>query len=188
MSLFLFKPHIENLVGNVTSPDVVVDRVFVGTTEKPINRLTSDIAQSVEREDTARAAYALSAVGGGLLISPAILLSSGTTVIARRAWRWKHLEDHAGNVTLNGATLDDLGPPERLIRDLGGSGGLLPRGYMVIQPGSEGDIATLHDGVLDRQLTHRVILQPVGSDHWRDERPLPRYSIGPTQKEIRHYI
>ena len=188
MPLFLFKPHVEGLDGQVTSPDVIVDRVFLEATEKPVARLTSEIAQQVERTDTARVAYALTAIGGGTLISPAILLSSGAMVIARRAWRLKHVDDHLASVTLNGTPLDAMGPPEQLIQSAGGGSGVLPRGIMVLHPDGTGEHAELHDAVLERRLAHRVALEPVGRDRWQQETPDPRYSIGPTRKEIRHYI
>ena len=75
MSPFLFKPHVEGLEGQVTSPVVIVDRVLFEDSETPAARLTSEIAQQVESADAARAAYALTAIGGGTLISPAALLS-----------------------------------------------------------------------------------------------------------------
>ncbi len=186
--MFLFKPHVEGLEGQITSPDIVIDRVFVDSDEKPVSRLTSEIVQTVETGETARAAFALTAVGGGLLVGPAVILSSGVMSIARRAWRWRHVADRLDGVSLNGVPLDATDSPEEWIESLGGRDGALPRGLMAVRPGAEGSTATLHDASLNRSLTHRVALEPLGSDRWNGKRPMPRYSVGPTQREVQHYI
>ncbi len=60
----------------------------------------------MEGADTAVAAYAVTALGGGTLLSPTIYLSSGRLVVARKAWRLKNLDGHIGDVMLNGEALN----------------------------------------------------------------------------------
>lgn len=189
MSLFLFKPHVEGAERQITTPDVVVDRVFLDDAWKPVNGLTSDIVQQVEGGETAAPAYALTALGGGVLLSPAILLSTGRIVIARRAWRLRDLDDHIGSVALNGRPLTDLHPPEDLVAKAGGRAAVLPRGLMVLCAAPEDSpSAELLDSVRGRSLLHKVSLVPVDHDQWGDNRPNPRYSVGPTQHDVTHYI
>ena len=48
MSLFLYKPHVEGPEGNVTTPDIVIDRVFVGSTPTPLTVLTTELYHQAE--------------------------------------------------------------------------------------------------------------------------------------------
>ncbi len=189
MAIFLFQPHVAGPQGNITTPDVAIDRVFVNGTPKPLNDLTSEICHQVESADTAVAAYAVTALGGGALLSPAIILSSGRIVVARKAWRLNNLDGHVGAVTLNGEALNRIGLPADAITQAGGDDDTLPRGYMVMQTGEPmTDQAELKDSKRDRALDLKVILEDVGSDRWGPDRPKPRYAIGPTKKEIPHFI
>ncbi|SVA28336.1 uncharacterized protein METZ01_LOCUS81190, partial [marine metagenome] len=47
MAIFLFQPHVAGPQGNITTPDVAIDRVFVNGTPKPLNDLTSEICHQV---------------------------------------------------------------------------------------------------------------------------------------------
>lgn len=189
MTLFLFKPHVAGPENAITSPDIIVDRLFVDGNLKPLNFLTMELAHQVEAGEGARAAYALTAAGGGPLISPAIILNSGRIVVARKAWRLGNLIGHIGSVTLNGQSLDDIGSPLETIRAAGGSDGVLPRGVMAIRSAAVAvGEALLADPVLCRSLTHRPMLSDVSDDAWGANRPRPRYSVGPTTKEVQHYI
>ncbi len=189
MSLFLYKPHVTGPEGAVTTPDVVIDRVFVNGALHPLGLLTSDAWQQAPRDDTGRAGYALVALGGGALIAPVLALASGPLVVARAAWRLSSLSDHADRVTLNGAPLSTFAPPADAIAAAGGTDDALPRGYMLIRtaPGDTTE-AQMYDPERDRALTHRVTLEPMEQDRWGDARPRPRYSVGPTQKDVTHYI
>jgi len=189
MAFFLFKPHVAGPQGNITTPDIAIDRLFVNGAPKPLNDLTSEISHQVEGEDTAVAAYAVTALGGGALLSPAIVLSSGLLVVARKAWRLNNLDGTIGAVTLNGEALDRVGLPADAIVQAGGDGDALPRGYMVMRTGGPTtDQAELKDAARDRALDLKVILEDVGDDRWGPDRPKPRYAIGPTMKEIPHFI
>ena len=189
MSLFLFKPHVEGSKGQVTTPDVVVDRVFLDDAWKPVNGLTSELVHHVESGETAAPGYALTAIGGGVLISPAILLGPGRMVIARRAWRLRDLDGHVDRVALNGRPLAEIHAPADLLAKAGGREGVLPRGIMAVCAApEEGPSAELHDPVRERSLPHEISLIPVDDDQWGGSRPNPRYSVGPTQQEVTHYI
>lgn len=186
--LFLYKPHITGPKGDVTSPDVIVDYLFVDGDKRPLAMLTSEAWQQVFGE-TAQAAYAVTALGGGALLSPAGVLSSGLVVVSRGAWRLNTLDGHVGQVTLNGTPLAEVGLPEAAIEAAGGSGDVLARGFMLVRtaPGATWQ-AVLDDPVLGRGLAHRVVVEDLAGDRWGDARPRPRYSVGPTQKEVDHYI
>ncbi len=156
---------------------------------KPLNVLTSEISNQVEGADTAVAAYAVTALGGGTLLSPTIYLSSGRLVVARKAWRLKNLDGHIGDVMLNGEALNRIGLPADAIVQAGGEGDTLPRGCMVIRTGKPTTVqAELTDSKLDRTLDLKVILEDVGDDRWGPDRPKPRYSVGPTMKDVTHFI
>ncbi len=188
MSLFLLKPHVAGPEGNITTPDIVVDRVFVDGAAVPVSRVTHECWQQAESGASARAGYAIMALGGGALILPVLVLSAGPVVVARKAWRLNNLDGHVGSVTLNGTALADIELPAAVIEAGGGVEDALPRGYLLVKTAAEATDATLADPKLGRALTHRVILQPVDEDRWGDARPRPRYSVGPTQKDVQHFI
>ena len=188
MSFFILKPHVVGPENNITTPDIIVDRLFVDGTLVPVIYLTHEIWQQVATSETAHAAYGLMALGGGVLILPVIVLGSGTVVAARKAWRLDNLDGHIGQVTLNGKAIAEFGLPATEIDAAGGSGGTLPRGYMLVRTAGAAQSADLVDPEMDRSLTHRVVFEPMEKDRWGDARPIPRYSIGPTQKEIPHFI
>ena len=79
--------------------------------------------------------------------------------------------------------------PAAQVEAIGGTGDALPRGYLVVKTMS-GDTAeaTLADTVLNRSLSHRVTFEPLDHDRWGKARPRPRYSVGPTQKDVQHFI
>ncbi len=189
MSLFLFKPHVTGVEGQVTSPDIIVDQVLVDGAMHPISILTSEAWQQVNGDVAGRAGYAVMALGGGALIGPALVLAPGPVVVARKAWRLNNLDDHIGEVTLNGTPLAEFGLPNAAIEAAGGSGDALPRGYMLIVT-LDGDArqVDLTDPKLGRSLTHKVVFEDMHQDRWGDARPRPRYSVGPTQKDVTHYI
>jgi hypothetical protein len=189
MALFLYKPHVVGPGNDITSPDVIVDRVFVDATAKPLDMLTSRIAHQIEDGDVAAAAYAVTAIGGGALLSPAILLGASRIVVARMAWRLRDLDGHIGELTLNGEALERIGLPAAAAARAGGDSQTRPRGIRVGRPaGRTKDSAELRDEKLDRSLVLRLSLENVNSDRWGSDRPEPRYSVGPTEKEVQHYI
>ena len=189
MSLFLYKPHVEGPEGNITTPDIVIDRMFVGSTPTPLTVLTTELYHQAEQDEQARSTYALTALGGGALISPAVQLASGSIVLARKAWRLKNLGGHFDAVALNGKSLDEIGLPSELISANGGSGDALPRGFLVVcENAVPGDRATLSDSRLGRSLDHQVVLEDITADRWDGRRPNSRYSVGPTKREVPHFI
>ena len=186
--LFLFKPHVTGPDGDVTSPDIVIDQVLVDGRPRPVSRLTMEAWQQ-GTVSTAQAAYAIMALGGGALILPAVVLHSGLVVLARGAWRLNNLDGHIERVTLSDTPLSRVGLPETMITAAGGQGDALPRGLMLVRtaPGETLE-AVLDDPVKNRSLCHRVVVEPLGHDRWGDARPRPRYSVGPTQKDVKHFI
>lgn len=189
MSFFLFKPHVVGPEGSTTTPDIMVDRVFLNGDLRPVNSLSSECWQQVGARVAADAAYAIIALGGGALIAPALVLQDDPVVVARKAWRLNNLDGHIGDVTLNGTRLEELDLPATIIERAGGTGDTLPRGYMMLcsKPGDTRD-AELADPVRQRSLSHRVVFEPMDQDRWGADRPKPRYSVGPTQKDVQHFI
>lgn len=189
MSLFLFKPHVEGPEGQVTTPDIVIDRVFVDGGLRSVNTLTSETYFQTEADAVVTPAIAVTALGGGALIGPAAVLGSGFICAGRRAWRLNNLDDHIAKITLNGASLADIGLPSDLIASAGGSGDTLPRGYMLLKTAKNAaNEITLSDGLMKRELSLRIVAAPAEHDRWGDARPKPRYSVGPTQKDVQHFI
>ncbi len=189
MSFFLLKPHITGPEGNITSPDIMVDQLFVDAAQASVDHVTHGIWRQVGSGDAARAAFAIMALGGGAIILPALVLASGPVVVARKAWRLANIEPHIQQVELNGTQLDNLQLPATMIANAGGTGDALGRGLMLVQThGEDTRNAVLHDPVLGRRLDHRVVFEPAEEDRWGKDRPVPRYSVGPTQKEVPHFI
>ena len=187
--MFLLKPHVVGPEGQITSPDVIVDYLFIDGAKRPLALLTHDCWQQAREDATTAPAYAVMSLGGGALMLPALVMSDGLTIVARQAWRLNNLDGHIGQVTLNGVALDQVGLPVAEIEAAGGTGDALPRGFLLVKT-MAGDTAEaqLVDPVLDRALSHRVTFEPLDADRWGGARPRPRYSVGPTQKEVPHYI
>ena len=191
MALFLFRPHIENDRGQVTTPDVVVDRVYLDGGWKPVNLLSSDLFHQAASAPETRSAYAVTALGGGAIISPMVVLGTGVMAAGRTAWRLSSLIERASDLILNGIGVDSLVPPASLVERAGGTNGVLPRGVMAVCTGPHGETATLRfsdtDGRL-RSISCSVVVELPGADRWAGSAPPPRYSVGPTQKEVPHFI
>lgn len=191
MALFLFRPHIENDKGQITTPDVVVDRVYLDGGWKPVGLLSSELSHQAGSAAEARSAYAVTALGGGAIISPMVMLGTGIMVAARTAWRLSSIIDRSGELALNGTGVDSLIPPARLIERAGGANGTLPRGVMAVCIGPHGDTAELRFSDADgdmRSISCAVDLELPGADRWEGSAPPPRYSVGPTQKDVPHFI
>ena len=187
--MFLLKPHVAGPEGQVTTPDVIVDYLEVDGERRPLRFLTHECWQQADKDTTAGPAYCVMALGGGALILPGSVLSNGFVVVARQAWRLGNLDGHVGDVTLNGTPLRYFGLPADMIEAAGGTGDALPRGFLLVRTaGATRDTAVLSDRVLGRVLSHRLHLDSLDGDRWGDARPRPRYSVGPTQKEVPHYI
>ena len=191
MALFLFRPHIENDEGQVTTPDVVVDRVYLDSGWKPVDLLSSELFHQAENAQEARSAYAVTALGGGAIISPMVVLGTGVMVAGRTAWRLSSLAAATEGLTLNGTSVDRLVPPASLVESAGGADGVLSRGVMAVCTGPQGKTAELQfDDANGRQhsISCAVDLELPGADRWEGSAPPPRYSVGPTQRDVPHFI
>lgn len=189
MTMFLYKPHVLGPEGAMTSPDLIVDHAFVDGARLPLAQLTMAAWLQTAKEETARASYAVMALGGGALLAPAVVLGDDTVSVARMAWRLNNLDNRIGQVTLNGRPLADIGLPVDMIAAAGGEGDALPRGFLLIRTSDHSRWhATLIDSASDRMLSHKVHPVSVAQDRWGDARPRPRYSVGPTKRDVTHYI
>jgi hypothetical protein len=190
MSLFLLRPHVFGAAGQVTTPDVIVDRVVLDGAAVPVQRLTHDAWLQAPADEASVAACAVMALGGGSLLLPAVVLGDGPIVVARRAWRVSHFMTHAGEVTLNGVPLADLGLPSALITEAAGVAGRgLPRGHLLVRAlAGQMRTAELADPKLGRTLAHAVVIEPLAADRWDGGGPKGRYAVGPTRKEVLHFI
>jgi hypothetical protein len=190
MALFLLKPHVVGAAGQVTTPDIIVDCVFLDGAAVPVHRLTHDAWLQAAADETSAAACAVMALGGGPLMLPVVVLGSGPIVVARRAWRMAHFEAHAGEVTLNGVPLAALGLPSALLaHTASAAGSSLPRSHLLVRtlPGQT-RTAELADPKLGRTLSHSVEIAPPAADRWDGGRPKGRYAVGPTRKDVPHFI
>ena len=191
MALFVFRPHIENDRGQVTTPDVAIDRVYLDNGWKPVGLLSSELSHQMERAGETCSAYVVTALGGGAIIGPMVVLGTGVLVAGRTAWRLSSLADRIGELALNGSGVDRLVAPARLIEQAGGADGVLPRGTMAVCTGPRGDTAELRFNDADGRLNCiacAVDLEFPGADRWEGSAPPPRYSVGPTQKDVPHFI
>lgn len=157
MTFFLYKPHVVGPKNNVTTPDIVIDRVSVLTGTDayrvPVQRLSSRLEiQADGGELSVEPAYVLVAAGGGVLVSPGALVrgadhpkSTADLFVARTAWRLHNLIDHFASlelVTLSGppgdaiktgsASVADLAEPADIMERISGNNEALPRGIMVL--------------------------------------------------------
>ena len=192
MALFLFRPHIENDKGEVTTPDVVVDRVYLDNGWKPVGLLSSELCHQAGSGQEARSAYAVTALGGGAIISPMVVLETGVMAAGRLAWRLSSLAaGTGGSLTLNGASVDSLASPANLIESAGGADGVLPRGVMAVCTGPQGETAELQFNDADgrvHSISCAAELELPGVDRWGGSAPPPRYSVGPTQRDVPHFV
>ena len=191
MALFLFRPHIENDKGEVTTPDVVIDRVYLDNGWKPVGLLSSELCHQAGSGQEARSAYAVTALGGGAIICPMVVLETGVMVAGRLAWRLSSLAAGTGGLTLNGASVDSLASPASLIESAGGADGVLPRGVMAVCTGPRGEAAELRFSGADgspKSIACAVELERLGADRWEGSAPPPRYSVGPTQRDVPHFV
>ena len=214
MAHFLFQPHIVGPENNITSPDVMVDTLSAVTTDSerrlPVQRLCSDYELQAEvGGHIATSAFALIACGGGPLLAPALLLSPSQQpdivadiVIARSAWRLRNVLEQFGDIQLSasesGQTTDcalaSLPTLTTLITHSEGDQLVLPRGVLKLCPAKALTVEApstiqvqLEDKTLQRQISLTLNLSSVDTDRWGDDRPLPRYTVGPVG-EVTHYI
>ncbi|MEM6987998.1 MAG: hypothetical protein AAF499_15840, partial [Pseudomonadota bacterium] len=178
--MFLLKPHVVGPQGDITSPDVIVDRLFVDGAPRSLANLSHAAWQQLDADCTVEAGYGVMALGGGALILPSLVLATGLVVVGRCAWRLHNLDNHIGEVTLNGASLSALGLPSEQIAAAGGSADTLPRGYLIVCTAQAATCeSVLCDPVLKRELPLRLHRESLEDDAWGGERPKPRYSVGP---------
>ncbi len=156
MTSFLYKPHVAGPKNNITTPDIVIDRISVlddtDPYRVPIQRLSSSAElQTVKGELMITPTYVLAAAGAGVVIAPGALVrgadhpaNTADLIVARMAWRLKNLVAHFSSVELT-ATIDyakgaaksdqvsasGLTKPEEVLKYLGGNKDDLPRGIMV---------------------------------------------------------
>ncbi len=153
MTFFLYKPHVVGPTNNITTPDIVIDRVSVlaGTDayRVPVQRLSNSVElQADGGELSVEPAYVLVAAGGGVLVGLGALVrgtdhpqSTADLLVARTAWRLQNLTGHfaslelatlsgpAGDSTKTGsASVSDLAEPVDIIKRMNGTNEALPRG------------------------------------------------------------
>ena len=182
-----------------------------------VKQLTSNVElQCSTSKLTITPAYVMIAAGGGVLLGVGAEIYDGTQgtdanfmLVARFAWRLKYLQDHldkmkfvikVGPVSeqqiIEEIEFSGFPAPGSLIEQLKPEGTELPRGTMIFATASgiEHQINVpktyqikIVDTRMDRELTHRVSLFSSAQDDW-DPRPIPRYTVGPTTGDIKHYI
>ena len=156
MSFYLYRPHIAGPSNNITTPDIIIDRVAIhtGNTTQlvPSNQLSSQVEIQLTNEPfEATPCYVLVAAGGGVLFSTGIIinssgdsLGSAQMLVSRSAWRFINLSKHLSTLeltTYNGRAanpkvcgnqaINELQEPSDIMEQISGNREALPRGTMV---------------------------------------------------------
>ena len=210
--MFLFKPHVTGPENNVTTPDVLIDRIAVTDDDKlnrvPCQRVTSEQQIEITAGAYLQAAFTLVAAGGGVLFCPTLLVtgtSDQTTisdiVLPRYAWRLKNFNRQKAALTAVFAlasNVEKIVVEMKSINRLTQSRGInneLARGVAIsCAIGEPQAFAKTHqfaclsitDEEQARSLEQATKLQAVDLDVWPD-RPPPRYAVGPVNT-TKHYI
>lgn len=182
-----------------------------------VSKLSSQVELEVDAgELSVTPAYILIALGGGILLSVGAQVhgkadgeASSTMLITRHAWRLRNVLDHAGTLELavlegpvtnarplGKISVNEMPKPAEVVGRVSYDAEALPRGTMVFCPASKLSQTVgvptslemiLEDKKLKRKLAYRPNIVTAESDSW-EERPLPRYEVGPTKEEVKHYI
>ena len=156
MSFYLYRPHIAGPSNNITTPDIIIDRVAIHTDNTtqlvPSNQLSSQVEIQLSNEPfEATPCFVLVAAGGGVLFSTGMIInSSGNSLgsvqalVSRSAWRFSNLLKHMSTIELvsyigpannpevfGKQAIDDLKKPENVMDEISGNREALPRGTMV---------------------------------------------------------
>ena len=215
MTHVLFRPHVAGAENQITTPDVVIDRVAIecsGTSHyAPVQRVTTRVAvQALPSDLTLVPGYALIAAGGGVLVGLAALVhgcddrpATADVLLARSAWRLRSLAAHFRSLEMSvdarGSSgrvrVSELAQPSDLLTRTDGGELVLPRGTAIVCCSTAlartvrapfTFTSRLSDEKLARCLAHSVELRSVDEEPW-PERPLPRYAVGPVG-DVKHYI
>lgn len=182
-----------------------------------VNQVTCTIEIHYKSQSiTITPAYVLVAAGGGTLLSVAAevvfaeqKIGAGFMLLPRFAWRLKYLTEHWDALTLQVCSdtenvrendsdipLTKYASPEAVMDVLPMPERELPRGVMTFVTATgvtytENECTqlslTITDSVSGMRLAHRVTLIPPNQEA-SEKRPAPRYSVGPTSGDIKHYI
>ena len=215
MTHVLFRPHVTGGENQITTPDVVIDRLAIecdGTSHyMPVQRVTTRVdVQALPGDLTLVPGYALIAAGGGVLVGLAALVhgrndrpATADVLLARSAWRLRSLVPHFRSLEMGldagdssrRVRVSELAQPSGLLSRADGGELVLPRGVAIVCCATalartiRAPITftnRLSDETLGRHLAHSVELRSVDDEPW-PERPLPRYAVGPVG-EVKHYI
>ena len=216
MNHYLYKPHVQG-PEYITTPDLLVDRLYkVIKTSNGVDLQVSgvhELSAVPEVQCNLQAtkvvpAYFLAAAGGGCLLSIGVeckINGSRSFIISRFAWRLKYINNHfaqldfsinAGTPHASKVSMQVFASPSSILEQFTGQADQLPKGVMVcvgaanaVQEIKDPGIMeiNLSDTQLNRSLTLRLSLLDDQQDQW-NKRPLPRYSVGPTTEDVKHYI
>ena len=157
MSFYLYRPHIAGLSNNITTPDIIIDRVAIHTGNTthlvPSNQLSSQVEIQLTTEPfEATPCYVLVAAGGGVLFSTGFIIHSSNNsigsaqaLVSRSAWRFSSLLEHMSTIELVNSTgpvasptvfgnqpILELQKPANIMEQISGNREALPRGTMAV--------------------------------------------------------
>jgi len=205
MSLFLFKPHVRG-PEYVTSPDLLVDSLAVaagdaGEGTLPTALLSTAYALEIPADGaTARGGLYVCAAGAGAIFGTVFEVTCPALgpryVVARQALRGRHEADGIPGFVLtlgDGEVRHDVALPaadaitELLHRiDRGRMALILDASApMPVRPGALQLALTRAEGL--PALTQRLVLESLNQRHW-PEPTAARYTVGPTEGEVEHYV
>ncbi|MEM1261653.1 MAG: hypothetical protein AAGH76_04620 [Pseudomonadota bacterium] len=210
MSHLLLRPHVANANRDITSPDVLIDRVWVdqngSKTYLPIQRLSQkDGLQMPAGPMTVTAAGLWTAAGGGPVFTIAVglrphgaPLQMADFIVSRGAWRWRNVIEHWSSCRLSvvGTQTEQFTlSTEQIPAAIDEPSSTLPRSVALLTELAERSFdgtgthrieIRLSDPATGLELTQGVMVHTLGDDDGSD-RLAPRYAVGPAV-EVEHYI
>ena len=151
MTHVLFRPHVAGAEGQITTPDVIIDRVAIECDGRshyaPVQRVTTRVdLQALPGDLTVVPACALIAAGGGVLVGLATLVhgrddrpATADVLLARSAWRLRSLAPHVRSIEIRfdtgdssrGVPISELAQPADVLSRADGEL-VLPKGVAIV--------------------------------------------------------
>lgn len=184
MSFFLYKPHVYGPEG-VTTPDVIIDQLEVqhkSLRDMPFapETISSEPVWHVREYVRLQPGFMYTAIGGGTLFSPILMSGNWRFFAPRCAWRLRHMKqepvvvdffEHTQEFAIDREELDDRGKAKIRVLDFNEQADAPIGASLTLRCGND-------------RLRASLGIEPLMK---KTPGTKPRYSIGPTRKEVKHY-